>query len=146
MAMIAIVRIRGNFGVTPPVRKTLDTLGLFTVNSCRLIADSPSTLGMLKIIKDYSTWGTVSDATVLSLLTKRAYVGASKLSAKKKPEEIAKLAKEAIAGKKFSDLGIPSTFGLTPPSKGYQKGTKRTLPYGELGHRPDMDELLSRMI
>jgi large subunit ribosomal protein L30 len=146
MAMLAIIRVRGNFGVKPAPKKTLRTLGLFTVNSCRLITDSPSTKGMIEVIKDYATWGEVSEKMVLALLTKRGYVGSFKLSSKKKPEEIAKLAKEAMSGKKFADLGIPCNFGLTPPQKGYQRGTKQRLPAGELGPRKDIEQLLSRMI
>lgn len=71
MKKIAIVRIRGDFNLSPKVRSTLAHLNLHTKNCCVVVDASPSILGMIKIIKDLVTWGDVTSET-LAVLTPRS--------------------------------------------------------------------------
>jgi large subunit ribosomal protein L30 len=140
MARIAIVRMRGNFGISPDVEKTLESLRLVKNNFCALVPDDPSHKGMVGMCKDFVAWGEVKEATVAKLLLSRGK-SAKKLDAKSASET----AKQFFAGKSLKELGIEPVFRLSPPRKGYG-GTKAQQPYGGLGKREDMDELLLRMI
>ncbi|MFT4312017.1 MAG: uL30 family ribosomal protein [Candidatus Woesearchaeota archaeon] len=68
--MYAVVRIRGNTGLKPDVRKTFELLNLPNQHNCVLVQATPQVLGMLKRIQGYATYGPVSQE-VVSLLEKR---------------------------------------------------------------------------
>ncbi len=141
---IAVLRIRGVRNVKPNIRKTFELLLLLKPNNCILVEDTPQNMGMVELVKDYATFGPVSEPTVLSLLEKRGMKGSAHLKAVLKPEEIKKAAKEIFGGKKSSEFANP-VFKLSPPSKGF--GDKKApYPNGELGRRGEMDTILKRMI
>lgn len=139
--LVAIVRVRGWFGMNPRRRDTLEMLNLPRSNNCSIMQKTPSLVGMLHDVKDYATWGPISEKMLTHLLTKRATKSGKKLDAK---TDFAKLAKEIIAGKKLAELEIDRTFRLTPPDGGW-KNRKQTRPKGDLGPRPSMDELIKAM-
>lgn len=143
--LIAVVRVRGWFGMNPRRRDTLEMLNIPRSNNCTLIHASPSYEGMLHDVKDYATWGAVSEKTVVHMIAKRATVHGKRLSLVKKQADFEKMAKELLAGKTPAEIGIDRTFKLTPPSGGW-KGKKQTRPKGDLGARPSMDVLLAKMI
>src|SRR3989344_6911505 len=60
MTKIAIVRIRGMFHLNPDTRDTLTHLGLQKKNNCVILEATPSVMGMVKLVKDFVTWGPVS--------------------------------------------------------------------------------------
>lgn len=68
--MIAVVRIRGPVGVRHDVRKTLELLCLKKSNSCVLLQDTPVNRKRLEKVKDYVTWGLVSDDALKRLQEK----------------------------------------------------------------------------
>lgn len=142
--LIAIVRVRGYFGMAPDRKDTLKMLNLPRAYNATLVHMNESYRGMLHVVKDYATWGPLSKAMVEKMLLKRGMVAGKRLSLSKKQAEIEKIAAEIIGGKSLTEVGIDRTFRLTPPSGGW-KDRKQTRPKGDLGARPSMDELLGNM-
>lgn len=141
---LAVVRVRGKRKIKPNIHKTLELLRLERPNHCILLDDSATNMGMLKIVKDYVTYGPIDEETISKLLYKRGRKGRQFLRSVSKPEEIKKAANEIFSGKKTIDYANP-VFRLRPPSKGY-KNIKATYPEGDLGKRDEMNSLLKRMI
>lgn len=141
---LAAIRIRGVRDIAPRIRKTLELLRLEKPNNCILVEDTRQNMGMLEHAKDYITFGPVDEATIYSLLQKRARKGSSLLRSSMKEEELKKAAKEIFAGKKTAEYANP-VFRMRPPSKGY-RDIKAKYPAGELGKRDDMSPLLKRMM
>ncbi|NPA22387.1 MAG: 50S ribosomal protein L30 [Candidatus Micrarchaeota archaeon] len=136
--MIVVVRVRGIHNVAPKIRHTLKLLRLHKPNHAVVVPDTPAIRGMLKVVKDYVTYGEVSDETLLKLIQKRGEKGSKKVA---NPEEVLERMKK---GEKYDDLMDP-VFRLHPPRKGW-KSIKKAYPYGALGPRDNMDELLKRMM
>jgi len=70
MSELVVIRIRGGFNMKTQVKDTLTDLRLHRVNYCVVLPDTPSNRGRLNKVKDYVTWGEVSDETKLSLQNK----------------------------------------------------------------------------
>lgn len=143
---IAVIRLKGSFSLAPGVKLTLSNLKLGKLYNCTLVSPTTSNLGMLQAVKDFVAFGEVDDATVTLLLAKRGRIeGNKRLSASKKPEEIAKLAKEISASEKpLSSFGIEPVFSLSPPKGGF--GSRKThVPFGPIGKNPEIAALISRM-
>lgn len=126
--MLAIVRVRGRWGVKPKIKKTLELLKLHKPNHCVVYPDTPSIRGMLKIVENYVAYGKISEETFKALFNKR---GEGSL------ERALELFK--------SNNKIDVVFRLHPPRKGW-KSIKDPYPRGALGERDDMDNLLKRMM
>ncbi len=124
---IAVVRIRGIRSMEPKIKHTLERLRLSKPHHCVLIPTSPQYLGMINLVKDYVAFGPVTEETVTKLIAKRGESGSQRFS-------------EAKGEKKLDPV-----FRLHPPRRGY-KDIKRNYPFGDLGKRPDMDDLLKRMM
>ncbi len=117
--MMAIIRIRGLTGVKKQIKDTMDMLCLYKKNFCTIREATPSTMGMIKKIKDYVTYGEISDEVYTLLKTKN-------------PKQ---------AEKKF--------FRLNAPKKGFgRKGVKVSFSKkGALGYRADkINDLIKRML
>ncbi len=138
---IAVIRIRGKSGMKRTALLTLDMLRLYRPNYCVVVNDTPSMRGMVMKVKDYVTFGTISDALFAELVEKRGEIftgreGDSKGLIKYKSLE--------FNGKKYKPF-----FRLHPPVKGHgRKGIK--LPFsqgGVLGDRADkIKDLIGRML
>ncbi len=115
---MAIIRIRGRHNLKPDTKRTLELLRLERPNHCVVMEPSPQTMGMLNVIKDYVTFGKISEATLAALLAKRG-AGA------KEPKGV--------------------VFRLSPPRKGI-KDIKQPWPSGALGARDDMDIFIKKMM
>ena len=76
---IAVVQVRGLVGVKASVRDTLRMLGLNRVNQCVLVKNSQSLQGMLLKVKDYATYGPVSEEVIKELISKRGSEYAGRL-------------------------------------------------------------------
>ena len=68
---IAVVLVRGMVNVNEGIKKTLALLNLTRKNHCVVIANNPVNMGMIKKVKDYVTWGSVSEETFNELVSKR---------------------------------------------------------------------------
>ena len=141
--LMAVVRVRGYFGMNPKRKTTLIMLNLPRANNCTVLHPSPSYLGMLHEVKDFATWGEIGQKTLAKLVEKRGRKNGN--IACKGAKEAETLAAEIMGGKTLAESGLDKTFRLTPPTGGW-KGKKMTFPEGDLGKRGSIDELLARMI
>ena len=150
MTKIAVVRVRGSVGVRGAFNDTMRMLALTRVNHCSIVEEAQ--LGMVKLCKDYLTWGEV-DAEILETMIMKRGMKAGNI--KVTDEDIAKTGFKTIDAfvKKFmsseaklADIGIKKVFRLHPPRKGYSF-VKLHYPAGALGYRKgEINALLKRMI
>lgn len=124
---IAIVRIRGGINLSPQISMTLRLLNLHKQNHCVILTQTESSIGMVKKVKDYVTWGEIDEKVLDNLREKRLEMFNDKDGQKKE--------------KKF--------FRLQPPLKGFdRKGIK--IPFakgGALGYRKNkINDLILRML
>ncbi|MBI4150470.1 uL30 family ribosomal protein [Candidatus Woesearchaeota archaeon] len=70
-ATLAIVRVRGMVNNKPDVRRTLALLRLLKKNTCVVYPKTAAIAGMLKLAKDYITWGDLDDETHKLLVEKK---------------------------------------------------------------------------
>jgi len=124
-----IIQIRSLIGSNPDTRKTLELLRLGIKNNALICSDDEVHRGMFSKVKDYCTWGKLSDENFEKIL-----------STANKVEEC-KNNKNQISSWKLR---------LNPPRKGFDGIFK---PYviktkkGTLGNREeDIMELLERML
>jgi large subunit ribosomal protein L30 len=78
MAKIAAIRLKGQFGITGVFKDTMDMLGLDRRNACIIVENTPNNMGMIKKVKDYITYGEVSDEVVAKLLKKKDPISKTK--------------------------------------------------------------------
>ena len=69
--LIAAIRIRGESGMIPQIKDTLQSLNLKNQHNLVFLKSTPNVIGMLKRAKDYITWGKVSAETVSEVETKK---------------------------------------------------------------------------
>ena len=67
----AAVMIRGSVGLKTSLKETISSLRLYRRNTCVVIADTATNVGMLKAAKDYITWGEIDEDTFKLLVEKR---------------------------------------------------------------------------
>lgn len=151
--MLAVVRIRGSIGVKKKIKDTMKMLRLDTLNRCVVLPDDPSYKGMVEKVRDYVTFGEITQDMLLAMLKKRGRLEGNKRldeSSVKQTgyDSIEQLAKEIFEGKVSMRhvAKLKPVFRLTPPSKGF-KSTKQHYPKGDLGNRGKaINELLEKMI
>lgn len=153
---IAVVRIKGNINLNRNIKSTLQMLRLYKVNSCVVIPNRPTYVGMLKKVKDFITWGEIDGETFKDLLLKRGkIVGNKNLSADYLKEKLKCTVESFVTDfmnfkKELIDVpGLKPFFKLSPPRKGFErKGTK--VPFsmgGVLGYRKEkINDLVKRML
>lgn len=153
---VAIVMVRGVLGTSSKVRDTLSMLKLIKKNGCSVVESTPSINGMIEFVKDYVTWGELSEETFLELLNKRGRIVGNKPLTEQYLKEKAGLdfktfVKEFYANKKkLKDVpGLKPYFRLKPPIKGFERGGVK-VPFsmgGVLGYRKDkINDLVRRML
>jgi len=139
---IAVIRIRGVRNMEPKIKIALEYLRLSRPHHCVILSATPQTIGAIKKVTDYVAYGSVDEETLSKLLLKRGEKG-GKLLRELKPD-VKKIVKEVLDGKKLSEYVDP-VFRLHPPRGGY-KDIKTHYPYGDLGKRDDINDLLKRMM
>jgi len=128
---LAIVRVRGLVNLRHDIKETFEYLNLRNKNWCIVAEDRPTLKGMVAKVKDYVTWGELSDETFGELVSKRG------------KEEKGEKALE-YKNKKYQKF-----FRLNSPVKGYgRKGVKIAFSKGgALGYRGEnINDLIKRMI
>ena len=126
---VAVILIRGMVKVNKKVKDTTYLLKLRKKNCCVILEKTDSNMGMLNKIKDYVTWGNVSDEMIKKLVEKK---GAQK---------------SKISGTK--PVGKKGYFNLNSPKKGFgRKGIKVSFRIGgALGdRRNEINDLIERML
>jgi large subunit ribosomal protein L30 len=139
--MITIIRIRGTVKAKHEIVDTLKMLRLSRKHSCVIVNEKQD--GMIKKVKDYITWGEISDDVLKKLIIKRArLVGNKRLDAAKADSVM-----EEIKTKPAKKWSIKPVFRLSPPSKGFHGSIRLPYPKGELGNRKaEINKLLEKMI
>ncbi|MDP7260804.1 MAG: uL30 family ribosomal protein, partial [archaeon] len=56
---LCVVLLRGKVGAGPKIKETLKTLNLNAVNNCIILENNASTIGALRILQGYITWGEI---------------------------------------------------------------------------------------
>lgn len=121
---LAAILVRGReVGLNADQKATLDTLRLLRKHACAIIEDTPVNRGLLNAVKDFITYGPISDETLKDLKGKRASL-------------------------KSGDREL-NVFRLHPPRGGWErKGIKVSYQNGgALGlRRGKMDDLIMKMV
>ncbi len=120
---LAVIQIRGTINAKKEIKDTLKFLNLQRKNACTIVPDTPNYLGMLNKLKDYVTFGEISEDTNKKLVVKR--------------------------GIKNKEGKLKPFFRLHPPKGGFErKGIKKTFKEGGvLGNRgKEMSKLVERML
>lgn len=141
--LLAAVRLRGTLKPRKEFNDTLFMMNLRRANHCVILIDNTYTRGSLEKVKDFITYGEVSETTIEKLVVKRARkIGDKRLDEKEAAKFVAEI-------KKSSNLKFPGVkpyFRLSPPSGGL-RSVKSHFPKGDLGYRGDnINKLLERMI
>jgi len=139
---IAIIRVRGPVKVKKEIESTMQLLKLHRKNYCIVVDATPSLLGMVKKVKDYTTFGEIDDDTLKLLVEKRGIEYKDREADKKGKVQYKKFV--TINNKKYK-----SFFRLNPPKKGFgRKGIKVDFKIGgALGNRKEkINDLIKRML
>ena len=151
----AVIRVRGQPDVNYNVDHTLKLLGLTRVNHCVIVPEDDVTKGMLQKIKDYVTWGEVSEETIADMIRVRGKVSGDEgltdeyIKENSDFQDAEGMAK-AIAGGEYrmKDVeGAKAVFRLHPPVKGYEGNKRSYRNGGALGYRGEaINNLIARML
>ena len=149
----AVVKVRGSINVKPKIKETMKLMRLNRVNHCVIVPENETYDGMLKIIKDYVTWGEVDVETTELMLESSGKTSGNAIFTKKELKAssfktMKALAKNLSEGKVvMRDVPkLKPLFRLHPPRKGYE-GVKRSFKEGgALGYRGEkINQLIRRM-
>lgn len=152
------IRLMGEFGTPWTLGTALTSLHLRRKFNAVLVENKPESIGMLRQVKDYVTWGDVGTNEIATLFRERGeFSGGVPLTdetIKKKFGEasIQDLASALIKGRinlrTLRHAGLNPVFRLRPPSGGFEGSIKRAYSSrGELGNRgPAIAGLLTRMV
>ena len=149
----AVIRVRGSVNVKPKIKETMKLMRLNRVNHCVIVPENETYDGMLKIIKDYVTWGEVDVETTELMLESSGKTSGNAIFTKKDLKDssfktMKALAKNLSEGKVvMRDVPkLKPLFRLHPPRKGYE-GVKRSFKEGgALGYRGEkINQLIRRM-
>ena len=66
-----VIRVRSDRTVERSIRETMESLNLTRVNHAVLIPESETYAGMLQKVKDFVTWGEISEGAIAGLIRDR---------------------------------------------------------------------------
>lgn len=153
--MYAVIRIRGDIGLSKELRYAMKLLRLTRVNHLVLVKEGESNKYSINKVRDYVSYGEIDAATLEKLIEKRGRITGNKrldeeFLKKNKIKSFKELAEQIISGKKtLMDFKIKPVFRLGPPRKGFERrGIKKSYNIGgALGYRAaDINKLILRMI
>jgi len=142
--MFAVIRVRGDVNLRKEIKDTLKMLRLNRINHCVLLRKDPSIEGMIKKVKDFITWGEISDKTLEKLIANRGRMaGDKKIEGNEVKVMVSRIKK---SGNLMKIEGFKSVFRMNPPRKGHDR-IKLPYPKGALGYRGEkINDLLERMM
>ncbi len=138
---LAVVLVRGQAELTQPMLDTLTSLRLYRKNTCVVVDDTPVIRGMITMVKDFVTWGEITEEVFQELVQKRGKIF---LARQQDGHKIYSYKTLQVQGKKYKPY-----FTLNPPRKGFgRKGIKMAFAAGgALGYRGEkINDLLKRMM
>jgi large subunit ribosomal protein L30 len=151
------IRLKGGFGTPRPLARALETLRLRRKFNAVLLENTPASIGMLRIVKDYITWGQAGANDIAIVLRERGEFSDGREVTDEAIRDrfgegsIQDLALALTQGRiTLRDLrqkGLSLVFRLHPPSGGFEGSGKRVYGSGgELGRRQGpLENLLARM-
>jgi large subunit ribosomal protein L30 len=152
---ILAIRIRGTISASREARETLCMLHLTRNNQAVLIDDRPSFLGMIRTVRDYITYGEISEESVASLIKEKGRLAGNKKLTDGYAQKVGHKSLEELVAAVFGCRveywklrGIQPVFRLHPPTKGFKGKIKKGYGSGgELGYRGEgINQLLNRML
>lgn len=156
LKLMLVIRIRGAPNMNYKIEDTLKMLRLHKPCHSTLLYSDPSTMGMLKKVKDFVAFGEVDEKTLIKILRNRALLIGNKqlteehIKNKTEYKDMESLSKALLEGKiKIKDIDkLKPVFRLHPPRGGFRGKTKK--PYtigGTLGNVGSyINELAVKMI
>jgi large subunit ribosomal protein L30 len=154
VGLILVVNLHGAINSSSAVRKALSELWVAKKFSASVVSDDPSTVGMLRLCKDYVAWAPVEQALLTDLLTKRGMVSTVKPLDQTTLKQLGYKNHQDLASKMLKDQvrlsALPSVlpyFRLAPPRGGFRRSLRRQFTEkGILGSNPNLEEIVRRMI
>ncbi len=153
--MYAVIRIRGRTGIRKDIEDTLKMLNLTRINHCVLIPDNVAYRGMLQKVKDYVTWGEISEEVLSKLIQTRGRLYGDKpitdeyLKESAGYDGIEQFAKAIVEGKAlYKDIpNVKPVFRLHPPLKGWENTKRHYTEGGSLSYRGEnINEIILKML
>ena len=151
----AVIRLRGKHDLRATVDDTLKMLHLTRQNHCVIIPQDPTHTGMLKVVKDFVTWGEVDEQTLAKALLRRGRAVGDKpiddafVKAHSQYKSVWDLSQAVAKGEAgLRDVqDLRPVLRLHPPVRGL-RGIKRGYnDGGDLGYRGKaINELIERML
>lgn len=138
---LVVILVRGLPRIVKPIKDTLVMLKLRRKNHAVVLENTPAIRGMIKKVKDYVTWGEISEEVFQELIAKRGEEYQGRLTDSR---EIYSYPVLNFKGKKYKTY-----FRLNPPQKGFGgKGIKVAYAAsGSLGYRGTaINDLILRML
>ena len=154
---ILAIRFKGSFGTPWPLERALETLRLKRKFNAVLLENTPATIGMLRTVKDYVTWGEADTNDIATVLRERGKLSGGgdmtdeairdKFGEASIHDLASALTKGRITLREMWQKGLNPVFRLHPPSGGFERSGKRAYGSGgELGRRQaSLSALLTRM-
>ncbi len=151
----AVIRLRGKHDLRVRVEDTLRMLHLTRQNHCVVIPQDPTYVGMLKVVKDFVTWGEIDEQTLAKALLRRGRAVGDKpiddafVQAHSKYKSIWDLSQAVAKGdaslREVADLR--PVLRLHPPVKGFRAIKRGYNDGGDLGYRGvAINALIQRML
>jgi large subunit ribosomal protein L30 len=154
MGLILVVNIHGKINSQAAVRKALSELKVERKFSATVVTDDSSTMGMLRLCKDYIAWSQLDADLLSSLLKSRGEVAVGKRLGQKELKTLGfgsyeELARKMVDGNlRLSAIeGVRPCFRLSPPRGGFKRSSRRQFTQkGILGANASLPELVRRMM
>jgi len=156
MTLYAIIRIRGTADVPPDVKATLRMLRLTRKFAAVIYPKDATIEGMLKVVKDWVTWGEIDKETLRDLILKRGKLVGNKPISEDSLKEVLGMGLDELIDALFTgrvrwhnlDDKVKPVFRLHPPRGGFRRSVKKPVKAGgELGYRGrSINDLLRKMI
>ncbi len=151
----AVIRLRGKHDLRTSVDDTLHMLHLTRQNHCVIVPQDATYAGMLKLVKDFVTWGEVDEQTLAKALLRRGRAVGDKpiddafVKAHSKYKSVWDLSQAVAKGdanlREVVDLR--PVLRLHPPVRGFRAVKRGYNDGGDLGYRgAAINELIQRML
>ncbi len=151
----AVIRLRGKHDLRTGVDDTLHMLHLTRQNHCVIVPQDPTHAGMLKVVKDFVTWGEIDDQTLAKALLRRGRAVGDRpiddafVKAHSKYKSIWDLSQAVAKGeanlREVTDLR--PVLRLHPPVRGFRAVKRGYNDGGDLGYRGTaINALIQRML
>ncbi|HII39644.1 MAG TPA: 50S ribosomal protein L30 [Thermoplasmata archaeon] len=151
----AVIRLRGKHDLRRDVEDTLKMLHLTRQNHCVIVPQDPTYTGMLKVVKDFVTWGEVDEQTLAKALLRRGRAVGDKpiddafVKSHSQYKSVWDLSQAVAKGEaRIKDVtDLRPVLRLHPPVKGLRAVKRGFNDGGDLGYRGKaINQLIERML